>query len=51
MTVRGPPIRVDDDYVEVPRDFYELHKFVTLTADVMFINGLPFLVTLAVRLD
>ena len=44
-TVRRPPIRVNEDYVEVPRDFYELHKLVTLTADVMFVNGLPFLAT------
>ncbi len=25
--------------------FVELHKYVTLVADVMFVNGLPFLVT------
>ena len=30
---------------EIPRDFYRLNKFVTLTADVMFVCGLPFLVT------
>ena len=30
---------------EIPRDFYRLNKFVTLTADVMFVYGLPFLVT------
>ena len=29
----------------IPRDFYKLHKFVTLTADVMFVCGIPFLVT------
>ena len=28
-----------------PRDFYRLHKSVTLTADLMFVSGLPFLVT------
>ena len=31
----------------IPRYFYGLHKFVTLTADVMFVNGIPFLVTLS----
>ena len=31
----------------VPRDFYELHRFVTLTEDVMFVSGIPFLVTLS----
>ena len=30
---------------EIPRDFYRLNKFVTLTADVMFVCGIPFLVT------
>ena len=30
---------------EIPRDFYRLNKFVTLTEDVMFVCGLPFLVT------
>jgi hypothetical protein len=31
--------------VQIPRDFVQLHKYVTLVADVMFMNGLPFLVT------
>ena len=26
--------------------FYELNKVVTLTADIMFVNGIPFLTTL-----
>ena len=32
-------------YVQIPRDFVQLHKYVALVADVMFVNGLPFLVT------
>ena len=35
-TVRQMPKRVNPEYVTIPRDFYELHKFVTLKADVMF---------------
>ena len=31
--------------LEITRDFYRLNKFVTLTADVMFVSGIPFLVT------
>ncbi len=31
--------------MQIPRDFVQLHKYVTLVADVMFLNGLPFLVT------
>ena len=30
---------------EIPRDFYRLNKFVTLTLDEMFVCGFPFLVT------
>ena len=42
-TVRQRPERVVPEYLEIPRDYYRLHRFVTLTADVMFVNGLPFL--------
>ncbi len=31
--------------MQIPRDFVQLHKYVTLVVDVMFMNGLPFLVT------
>ena len=31
--------------LEIPQDFYRLNKFVTLTADVMFVSSIPFLVT------
>ncbi len=31
--------------VQIPWDLDQLHKYVTLAADVMFVNGLPFLVT------
>jgi hypothetical protein len=36
-------IRVE--YARIPKDFIQLHKYVTIVADVMFVNGLPFLVT------
>jgi hypothetical protein len=32
-------------YVQIPLDFVQLQKYVTLVAGVMFVNGLPFLVT------
>ena len=32
--------------VNIPKDWYMLNKFVTLTADVMFVTGLTFFVTL-----
>jgi hypothetical protein len=33
------------DYVKIPQDFVEMHKYVMIVADLMFVNGLPFLVT------
>jgi hypothetical protein len=35
------------DYVAVSREFMKLHKYVTLVADVMFVNGVTFLVTMS----
>ena len=34
------------DFVAVPKDFLKLHKFVTLVAYVIFVNGAPFLITM-----
>ncbi len=42
---RTKPERVRIKYVQIPQDFVQLHKYVMLVADVMFMNGLPFLVT------
>ena len=42
---RKKPHRVVGGRCEIPRDFYPLNKFVTLTADVMFVRGFTFLVT------
>ncbi len=33
------------DYLEIPRDILDMHKYVTLVADVMFVNRLPFLLS------
>ena len=46
-TVRQKPDRVDPEYTQMPRNFYELHKFFTLAADVMFVNDVQVLVTLS----
>ncbi len=43
--MRTEPEHVKADYVKILRDFMELHKYVTIVADVMFVNSLPFLVT------
>ena len=46
-TTMKKPERVEPEYLVTPRDFYELHYFVTLTADVMFVSGTGFLTTLS----
>jgi hypothetical protein len=33
-TVRRRPERVEADFIQIPRDYYVFHKFVTLTADL-----------------
>jgi hypothetical protein len=43
--LRGKTMRTRVDYVKIPRDFLGVHKYVTKVADIMSVNGLPFLVT------
>ena len=45
-TVRQRPEQVVPEYLGIQRDVYRLHHFVTLTVDVMFVNGLAFFTTL-----
>ena len=45
LTTRKKLEHVRVDYVEILRDLVDMHKYVTLVADVMFVNGLLFLVT------
>ena len=42
--VRQKPENVEMDYVHIPWSLVETNKYVTLTADVMFVNSLPFVV-------
>ena len=46
-STRRKPKRVVPEYMGIPRELYERHKYVTLTADVMFVNGIAFLVSLS----
>ena len=46
-TVRRPPEALRMDFVHIPRIFLDWHRVVVLTADIMFVNGVPFLVSLA----
>ena len=42
-TARRKPKQVDMKIVAILQGSLQLHKFIVLTADVMFVNGLPFL--------
>jgi hypothetical protein len=49
-TIRGKtvwckPTRVITDYVEIPRALIGVNQRVTLAADIMFVNLVPFLVS------
>ena len=46
-TVRRKPKRVDSDSVQISRGFQLLHTSVTLVANVLFVNGIPFLITIS----
>ena len=46
-TVRQNPEHVTTDYVAIPRYFLALHRFVSLVEDVMFVNNIPFLITMS----
>jgi hypothetical protein len=46
-SVRRPLESVATNYVQIPRAIIEQHQLVTLAVDVMFVNGVPFLVSVA----
>jgi hypothetical protein len=46
-TVWRTPESVTTDYVQIPRVILEWHQLVTLAVDVIFVNGVPFLVSVA----
>ena len=48
--MRIKPYQVEMNVVQIPRYFYELNKFVNLTEDVMFFNGMDFLNKLSINI-
>ena len=46
-TTRKKSTRAMPVYMGIPRGIYERYKYIVLTADVMFVNGIIFLVTLS----
>jgi hypothetical protein len=50
-TVRRRPKRVITDYVNIPRKLVEVNQQVTLAADVMFVDSVPFLVSVSCNIN
>ncbi len=46
-TVQKRPEPVKTDIVSIPKDIHELHKEVTLTIDIFFVNKIPFFLILS----
>ncbi len=46
-TKRSRPIHVASDFVKVPRELLKLHKEVFLTADIFFVNKIPFFLSIS----
>ena len=49
-STRTKPIRAEADYVRIPQEIVDLNRFITIVADVMFVCGLPFLISLSRRI-
>ena len=48
--MRGSLKRVHPEYVSVPALLINTNKYITLVADVMFVSGLPFFISLSRKL-
>jgi hypothetical protein len=46
-TTRNQPSPVVTDYVNVPEDVMSVHKRITLAADIMYVNKIPFMLTVS----
>ncbi len=49
-TVQKKPPFVMEEVIEVPKKIRQLHKRVTLTNDIFFVNGVPYFVTLSLQI-
>jgi len=45
--VREKPIRAESNYLRIPAEIIERNRSVEMVADVMFVCGLPFVITLS----
>ena len=49
-TVRRKPKSIVEEYVAVPKELVSRHKFISIAADVFFVDGIAFLLTVAIKL-
>jgi hypothetical protein len=49
-TVRQKPTRVDTAVMDIPRELRWKHRHITMTADIMFVNGWAFFTSLLRRI-
>ena len=48
-TVRRKPKSVVEEYAAVPKELVSRHKFISMAADVFFVNGIAFLLTVILK--
>ena len=46
-TARAKPVMVKTDIIQIPVQIRSLHRIVTLLIDIVFVNKIPFLITLS----
>ena len=50
-TIQRKPKSVVEEYIAVTKEFVSRHKFISMAADVFFVNGIALLLTVARKLN
>ena len=49
-TVRRKPKSIVEEYITVPKELVSRHKFISIANDIFFVDGIAFLLTVAIKL-
>ena len=49
-TLQRKPKSIVGEYVAFPKELVSRHKFISIAADVFFVDGIEFLLTVAIKL-
>ena len=49
-TFQRKPKSIVEEYVAVPKELVSRHKFISIAANVFFVDGIEFLLTVAIKL-